>query len=226
MNSIITGNKSIYGEILWEGSATYNTIDIDQKFIDHNYKYTIELYNGNNVTVFNHAQDCVCGLKNRTKPHPKWYYDPRTFYYAYMTIPKLYFEYESIDTFLKDFSELDRIVYKITDKSGEDTVVFDTTDKYYFTSCVEDTVINNISNVSEIINNLTIEDIKQVQSIEIDKNSISSGDLSYVKKLIKYLSDSGKTDEENYEYIKNNAKLFIERYVFGYNTRIEHPKEN
>ena len=226
MSSIIAGNKSVYGEILWEGSATYNTIDIDQKFVDHNYKYIIELYSGNNVAIFEHAQDCVCGLKNRTKPHPKWYYDPRTFYYAYMTVPKLYFGYESIDTFLKDFSELDRIIYKVTDKSGNSITVFDDTNKYYFTSCVEDKVINNISNVSEIIDRLTIEDVKQIQSIDINHDSISSGDLLYTKKLIKYLLDNNKTDEENYDYIKNNAKLFIERYVFGYNTRIEHSKEN
>ena len=226
MSSIIAGNKSVYGEILWEGSATYNTIDIDQKFVDHNYKYIIELYSGSNVAIFEHAQDCVCGLKNRTKPHPKWYYDPRTFYYAYMTVPKLYFGYESIDTFLKDFSELDRIIYKVTDKSGNSITVFDDTNKYYFTSCVEDKVINNISNVSEIIDRLTIEDVKQIQSIDINHDSISSGDLLYTKKLIKYLLDNNKTDEENYDYIKNNAKLFIERYVFGYNTRIEHSKEN
>ena len=217
-----------YGNMIWTGSATYNNLRMPYKFINKDVTYITELYNSNNSVIFEYSQDCNVGLKNRPKPHPKYPNDPRSYLYAYITIPKLYFNYNSLDEFINDFSEVDRIIYKIRN-NNDGTVIelFNNNDKYYLTNITEDTIDSTRSNILEILDRITLEDIENINSINTDEdNSIYTDDIKYVKYLIKYLMDNTKTHEENYEYIKNNGKLFVNRYVFGYNTRIAHNKEN
>ena len=218
--------NSISAGILSRGSASYNTMHT-YEFLNKKYTYILELYNGDKSVVFNHSQEYIDGFKNREKPHPKYPNDSRLYYFVYLTISKLYFEYESFEKFIEDFSELDRIVFKMKDNdTNEIFTLYDNEDKYYLTSYLEDEM-NGHTLVSEVMDRITLSDIQNVDNVVLEDDSVRLyGALLWSTNLIKYMKDPSKSDEENYEYIKSNYKTYLTHYIFGYNTRIAHNKEN
>ena len=207
--------------------SAYYINHTDNFFIKRNYTYILELYNGDKFIKFNHSQEYIDGFRNREKPHPKFPNDPRMYYFVNLMISRLYFEYESFTKFIEDFSELDRIVFKMKDNNTDEIyTLYDNKDKYYLTSYDENKVTSHTI-ISDIMDRITLSDIQNVDNVVLEDNSVRLyGSLSYTINLIKYMRDPSKTDEENYEYIKNNYKTYLTEYVFEYSTRIEHNKEN
>lgn len=215
--------NSMSAGIKWRNSSVYDTVHT-YEFLNKDYTYILELYNGDKSVIFNHSQEYTYGWKNREKPHPKWPNDPTQYYFVYLDISKLYFEYESHDKFIEDFSQINKIVFKIKNNTtGDITTVFeDDSNVYYLTSDIEDEMNGNTL-VSEVMDRLTLADITNIDSLVLDDNDVHMyGSLLWASELVKYMIDPEKTDEENYEYIMNNYKTYLTHYIFGYNTRIKH----
>ena len=87
--------------------------------------------------------------------------------------------------------------------------------------------MNGHTLVSEVMDRITLSDIQNVDNVVLEDDSVRLyGALLWSTNLIKYMKDPSKSDEENYEYIKSNYKTYLTHYIFGYNTRIAHNKEN
>lgn len=221
--------NSVFAGIMGKrGSNVYNSV-YTYEFLNKDYTYILELHNGDKSVIFEPSQELVEGFKNRKRRSQKYPNDPTLYSFVYVSISKLDFikAYESLDKFKEDFSEIDKIIFKIRDNSenATETVVFESDEKYYLTSYTED-ITNDHTLISEVIDRLTVSDIENIDNMEpIDDSVHMYGSLVYVYALVKYLKNPELSAEENLDYIKNNYKEYLISYVFGYNTRIKHDEE-